>query len=41
MDGIELIRIGQVEVLETGMDRLAERIERLEGLQDQGMGSCP
>ena len=32
---------GQVEVLETTMDRLAERIERLEGLVDQGMGSCP
>ena len=33
-----LIRTGQIEVLNAGMDKLADRIERLEGLLDQGLG---
>lgn len=34
-------RQGQIDILETTMGRLEERIERLERLMDEGMGGCP
>ncbi|WWD17987.1 hypothetical protein CI109_102433 [Kwoniella shandongensis] len=37
----EVYRQGQVDILNAAMDKLAERIERIEGLLDEGMGGCP
>ena len=34
------MRTGQIEILNAGMDKLADRIERLEGLLDQSVGLC-
>ena len=38
---IEVYKQGQVEILEKTLDTLSGRIERLEGMMDQGMGGCP
>ena len=35
-----IYRQGQVEVLEKTLDALSARIERVEGMLDQGMGGC-
>ncbi|WVQ71041.1 hypothetical protein IAR50_000566 [Cryptococcus sp. DSM 104548] len=32
---------GQKDILNTAMDKISERIERIEGLMDEGMGGCP
>ncbi|KAK8865828.1 hypothetical protein IAR55_000976 [Kwoniella newhampshirensis] len=37
----EVYRQGQIDILNAAMDKLAERIERIEGLLDEGMGGCP
>jgi hypothetical protein len=36
----EIYKKGQVDILNSAMDRVSERIERLEGMLDQGMGGC-
>ena len=38
---VEVYRKGQMEILEKTQDTLSERIDRLESMMDQGMGSCP
>lgn len=37
---VEVYRKGQVEIVSTAMEKIEERIRRLEGLMDQGMGGC-
>ncbi|WWC99479.1 hypothetical protein V866_006382 [Kwoniella sp. B9012] len=37
----EVYKQGQIDILNTAMDKLSERIERIEGLIDEGMGGCP
>ncbi|WVW82084.1 hypothetical protein I302_104089 [Kwoniella bestiolae CBS 10118] len=37
----EIYKQGQMDILNTAMDKLSERIERIEGLIDEGMGGCP
>ncbi|WWC58388.1 uncharacterized protein I303_100928 [Kwoniella dejecticola CBS 10117] len=37
----EIYKQGQIDILNATMDKLSERIERIEGLLDEGMGGCP
>lgn len=37
----EMYRKGQVDILNAGLVQVEERIKRLEGMMDQGMGGCP
>ncbi|WVQ97119.1 hypothetical protein IAU59_004229 [Kwoniella sp. CBS 9459] len=37
----EVYRQGQIDILNAAMDKLSERIERIEKLMDEGMGGCP
>ncbi|WWC86058.1 uncharacterized protein L201_000929 [Kwoniella dendrophila CBS 6074] len=37
----EVYKQGQIDILNAGMDKLSERIERIESLIDEGMGGCP
>ncbi|KGB77599.1 cytoplasmic protein [Cryptococcus deuterogattii 99/473] len=34
-------RQGQMDILNAALDKLSDRIERIEGLMDEGMGGCP
>lgn len=34
-------RKGQMEIVTTALEKIEERIRRLEGMMDQGMGGCP
>lgn len=34
-------RQGQMDILNAAMDKLSDRIERIESLMDEGMGGCP
>ncbi|WVR05731.1 hypothetical protein IAU60_002756 [Kwoniella sp. DSM 27419] len=37
----KVYRQGQIDILNAAMDKLSERIDRIEGLMDEGMGGCP
>ncbi|WRT63968.1 uncharacterized protein IL334_000895 [Kwoniella shivajii] len=37
----DIYKQGQIDILNSAMDKLSERIERIEGLLDEGMGGCP
>jgi hypothetical protein len=32
---------GQVEIIEETLDKLSQRVDRLESMVDQGSGACP
>ncbi|WVF70755.1 hypothetical protein IAT40_005549 [Kwoniella sp. CBS 6097] len=40
-DMCKIYRHGQIDILNAAMDKLSERIERIEKLLDEGMGGCP
>ncbi|WWC66594.1 uncharacterized protein I206_100497 [Kwoniella pini CBS 10737] len=37
----DIYKQGQIDILNAAMDKISERIERIEGLLDEGMGGCP
>lgn len=37
----EIYRRGQIDIINTALEKIEERVARLEGMMDQGMGGCP